>query len=331
MRKVLLSDCTLTTMDTEKIDVSSVRELFLLLCELPLYGLEMSVRLYQKLRQSGQILPAGRKYFLRIDDLQQVEQYPGFDGYYFCQTSQLTEMPEGSTLFLHLTAEKKPGCLGAQVRRYRLSGLSSFTGIEARESLQAFLQEEPGLELLPQQNGGWGTALLLEWFQLGGIYGTAAFAGAGGCVCIEEILLSLCQRGWLDADMDLSVLQRLCQSYGRLTGRQPASHKPVLGRQIFAVESGIHVDGILKYPRMYEPYPPEQVGLRRIFVAGKHSGRRAIAAKIEEAGLQLSEKQLGYLLDAVHQKSIEQKQSLSDQEFLLLAKKVQEYDRMQNG
>ena len=331
MKKLLLTDCTLTTLGDEELPLPSLREYFLLLCELPLYGIELSVPVYEKLKRCGQAFPKGRKYFLRIEELQQVQAYPGLDGYYFCRASETADLPEGSALFLHLTAEKKPGCLGAPVQRYRLAGLSSFRGIAARDSLQRFLQEESTLELLPQKNGGWGTGLLLEWFQLGGVYGAAAFAGAGGYACMEEVLLASCHRGWLHPDTDLSVLQRLCQSYDRLTGKQTEPHKPVLGSQIFAVESGIHVDGILKYPRMYEPYPPEQVGLRRIFVAGKHSGRRAIAAKIAEAGLHVSETQLGWLLTAVHQKSIEQKHSLSDQEFLLLAKKVQEDDRIQNG
>ena len=58
---------------------------------------------------------------------------------------------------------------------------------------------------------------------------------------------------------------------------------PIVGDNIFKTEAGIHQDGILKSPDSYEIFPPEYVGVKkREFAIGKHSGRHAIFAKLEE-------------------------------------------------
>ncbi|MFA6049309.1 MAG: hypothetical protein WC792_05200 [Candidatus Micrarchaeia archaeon] len=59
-------------------------------------------------------------------------------------------------------------------------------------------------------------------------------------------------------------------------------NKAVVGRNVFAHESGIHVHGILKDPLTYEAFPPELVGGTRRFVVGKHSGKSLVKHKLGE-------------------------------------------------
>jgi 2-isopropylmalate synthase len=60
------------------------------------------------------------------------------------------------------------------------------------------------------------------------------------------------------------------------------SNKAIVGENIFAHESGIHTDGILKNSFTYEPFPPELVGGQRALLIGDSSGREVVRHKIEE-------------------------------------------------
>ena len=100
------------------------------------------------------------------------------------------------------------------------------------------------------------------------------------------------------------------------------SHKPVLGNQIFAVESGIHVDGIAKNPALYEAYAPESVGLERSIVVGKHSGRAALRLKAAQLGIDLPEAREGRLLAVVQKMAVRQQHSLSDRQFAMLCESI---------
>ncbi|MEZ6049064.1 MAG: hypothetical protein R3C11_26510 [Planctomycetaceae bacterium] len=70
-----------------------------------------------------------------------------------------------------------------------------------------------------------------------------------------------------------------------LTATSICPNKPVSGENIFATEAGIHQDGLLKNPDTYLPYRPELVGASGVqLVIGRHSGRRAVAHRLEELG-----------------------------------------------
>jgi len=103
---------------------------------------------------------------------------------------------------------------------------------------------------------------------------------------------------------------------------QVAPNKAVLGSRIFTVESGVHADGLIKNPTIYEPYPPQSVGKERRIVLGKHSGRVAIKVKAREQGVELCDQKAGLLLEKVRAWSIEMKRGITESEFLILLKEV---------
>src|SRR5690606_22605127 len=58
-------------------------------------------------------------------------------------------------------------------------------------------------------------------------------------------------------------------------------------------ESGIHQDGMLKERTTYEIMTPQSIGLSQSrLVLGKHSGRHAFRARLQELGYQLSEEKI---------------------------------------
>ena len=70
-------------------------------------------------------------------------------------------------------------------------------------------------------------------------------------------------------------------------------NKAIVGKNAFAHESGIHQDGMLKNKETFEIMRPEDVGLSGTSLPlGKHSGRAALRAKLEELGIDMADNQL---------------------------------------
>jgi homocitrate synthase NifV len=97
-------------------------------------------------------------------------------------------------------------------------------------------------------------------------------------------------------------------------------NKPVIGKRIFNVESGIHVDGILKQPECYEPFPPEIVGRKRKIVLGKQSGTASIRAKLSELNIQCAEKHIPIILEQVKAKAVAKNGAITKREFAQIVK-----------
>ena len=124
-----------------------------------------------------------------------------------------------------------------------------------------------------------------------------------GNASLEEVAMALTlhedQYG-RPAKIDTTKLAPLCRLVAELTGIPLSPMKPVGGANIFATEAGIHQDGLLKNPDTYLPYRPEKVGENGIkLVLGRHSGRRAVAHRLHELGVELSDEQVLAVLEAI--------------------------------
>lgn len=83
-----------------------------------------------------------------------------------------------------------------------------------------------------------------------------------------------------------------------ITGLAIPFNKPVVGRNAFAHESGIHQHGVIANAITYEIMTPESVGRERSeLVLGKHSGRAGLAKRSAELGFQLSEDEIDMLYE----------------------------------
>ena len=86
------------------------------------------------------------------------------------------------------------------------------------------------------------------------------------------------------------------------------------------MESGIHVDGILKQPKSYEPFAPEIVGQKRKFVLGKHSGTASVRVKLSEFDIKCEQEHIPFILEQIKNKAAEKSGEVSDAEFVKIAK-----------
>jgi 2-isopropylmalate synthase len=70
-------------------------------------------------------------------------------------------------------------------------------------------------------------------------------------------------------------------------------NKAIVGKNAFAHESGIHQDGMLKNRENFEIMRPEDIGLAASSLPlGKHSGRAAMRAKLDELGFELGDNEV---------------------------------------
>jgi 2-isopropylmalate synthase len=93
-----------------------------------------------------------------------------------------------------------------------------------------------------------------------------------------------------------------------------AFNKPIVGRNAFQHEAGIHQDGLLKNRNTYEIMDPETLGIpRSMIILGKHSGRHALKHRVAQFGVELNNEELEELYTRFKEKADEQKVITDDQ------------------
>ncbi len=113
-----------------------------------------------------------------------------------------------------------------------------------------------------------------------------------GNASLEELIMAMKILYGKDYGFKTKYIKELSDLVSKASGLPIPYNKPVVGNNIFRHESGIHVDAVIEEPLCYEPYLPELVGQKRQLVLGKHSGCRAVRAKLNECELDVSDDEL---------------------------------------
>src|SRR4030043_1714158 len=109
-----------------------------------------------------------------------------------------------------------------------------------------------------------------------------------GNAALEEIVMALKYLEEVDLGMATSKFRELSEYVAKASARAIPVWKAIVGTNVFAHESGIHTDGVLKNPRNYEVFEPGEVGLTRQIVVGKNSGSHTIFHKFKEFDIDLT-------------------------------------------
>jgi homocitrate synthase NifV len=161
---------------------------------------------------------------------------------------------------------------------------------------------------------GAATAMSLEWIRAGGKKIVTTFAGIGGYAPLEEILGSVGFLEKVSLRGDYVLFPKVLKLFEEITENEIKSNMPFIGKDIFNVESGIHVNGIIKNPSTYEPYDPSKIGRKRKIIIGKHSGVSALEIKLKELKIEYKFSSLGNMLEEVRKISTKKRRGLEDQE-----------------
>jgi homocitrate synthase NifV len=123
---------------------------------------------------------------------------------------------------------------------------------------------------------------------------------------LAQMCLSLKHIYGHDLGLKTERIHELALLVSRATRQPLPAWQPIVGENVFAHESGIHVKGMLKDGSTFEPFPPEEVGNTRNYVIGKHSGRALLRHVLREHGISASEDVLGDCLASVRALAIQQ-------------------------
>ena len=165
---------------------------------------------------------------------------------------------------------------------------------------------------------GMATANAVSALAAGADFADVTVNGLGeraGNAVLEEVVGFLAKRKGADK-YNLKRLRPLSEYVAKVSGIPLSSRKPVVGKDIFTCESGIHIDGIIKNPSNYEPFDPAEVSMRRKFLIGKKTGRSALRHKLKSLGTNTENCLLEKLLMKVKNESSRLKTSFTDEELL---------------
>lgn len=187
------------------------------------------------------------------------------------------------------------------------SGIADTTGSATPEAIAMLVDRlrtlgDRPISLHLHNDFGLALANALAGIRHGATHINVSVSGMGeraGNVPLEQLVAALQVLYGIDLGIDMAGLTDLSRTVAGFAGIQLSAHTPIVGKNCFSHESGIHVAAVLTHPSTYEPIPPGSVGNRRRFYFGKHSGRRAIRMKLEERGLGADEATVDRVLSRI--------------------------------
>ncbi|MBM9510983.1 LeuA family protein [Desulfogranum marinum] len=148
---------------------------------------------------------------------------------------------------------------------------------------------------------GMATANAIAALEAGAQWIDATVLGLGertGNCRLEEIV------GFLSLQKEMrryqaDNLKTLCDTVAAAAQTYIHPHHPVIGKEIFTCESGLHVHGLAVNPKTYEPYDPLKLGRDRTLLFGSKTGKRAIQHTLRSAGMTFSSEQAEDLVQKI--------------------------------
>jgi homocitrate synthase NifV len=157
-------------------------------------------------------------------------------------------------------------------------------------------------EIHAHDDFGLATANTLAAVRAGFGFVSTTVAGLGeraGNAPLEEVAMTLRHLLGRRIDLDTTSFRALAGLVARAAHRPVPYGKAIVGGAAFIHESGIHVDGVLKAPAIYEPFDPAEVGAQRHLVVGKHAGRASLRYALRQHGIDADERVLGPVLEGL--------------------------------
>lgn len=170
---------------------------------------------------------------------------------------------------------------------------------------------------------GMATANALSALKAGAQWADATVLGLGeraGNARLEELAAFLTLRE--SATYKLRSLTELAHETALMCDRAICPDRPLLGERIFACETGLHLQGLLRDPASYEPFPPESIGAARDLRLGAKIGKKLIKDRLAAKGRMVPEPQLEELVQNIRVFFQDHKASMSLSEFEVVGSPV---------
>jgi len=144
------------------------------------------------------------------------------------------------------------------------------------------------IEMHTHNDFGMATANAIAGYEAGAKSSNTTVIGIGeraGNASFEQVLMSLRLLNQ-EVKINSKALKALIKKVSSASHRRIDTNLPIVGKNIFSHESGIHVNGMMKSKNAYEPFNPEELGLKRTFPIGKHSGSSTLIYHLKAIGIE---------------------------------------------
>jgi homocitrate synthase NifV len=181
------------------------------------------------------------------------------------------------------------------------------------------------VEIHTHNDYGLAVANALAAFEGGAEWASTTVNGLGeraGNSSLEGVILSLIKLYNLELPFKIDNIYKLSRFVAEASGVPVPYSRSIVGRHMFTHESGIHVDGVLKYPYTYESFMPDEIGASRRIIIGKHSGKHAVWDKLKELGIDANKEQLLEIVKIVKESAEKRKSSITNKELKQIAKEI---------
>lgn len=316
---IKIIDATLTMLDEYPITAGQVREMIRLLRSMSVAGIVISPHIYEILEG---VLPQESSYYMELPYEYHAADYPGVSWI-------ITSHRDGTGKYIRnvqvndLTQLQSMAGI-EQGKNIRVTGLDDFLTYESRGIYDRWTERLKELSpiLYPEDTYCCATAIAVSYLQFynqGSVMTT--FTGVGNKAATEQVLLSMHIGKRYRPNLNFSEMAALRRLFEQIIDSKVMPHAPIVGEKVFYIESGVHVDGVLKRPSNYEPYPAELVGAQRKVVLGKHSGKASIHYELERLGFS-EEYPIPLLLERVKRISMKKRGEVTDKEFCRMLEEV---------
>ena len=220
-----------------------------------------------------------------LSQLERVVRAAAGEGLFVCIGGE--DSSRGDIGFIRDVMELSSEC-GAHRYRY-CDTVGVLTPMQTHQTIRTLVEWDLlPIEMHTHNDFGLANANALSGIDAGAASVNTTVIGLGeraGNASFEQILMALKHLYGEERPIDPVLIRTLVQTVSAAAQISVAPNAPVVGERLFAHESGIHADGMMKDSHAYEPYEAEEVGCVREFPIGKHSGSATIRYHLEKMGI----------------------------------------------
>ncbi len=180
---------------------------------------------------------------------------------------------------------------------------------------------EVEIEVHTHNDLGMATANAIAGIKAGARFVNTTINGLGeraGNAALEEVVMALRHACGRESGIDTHRFREISLFVAKASQRPLPVSKPVVGERVYAHESGLHADGIIKDPRNYEGFNPAEVGMARSIVVGKHSGASGLIERYLGMGITIDRRRAEPLLVRARAMAGRRKRALTTRELMAL-------------
>ena len=180
---------------------------------------------------------------------------------------------------------------------------------------------EIDIEVHTHNDLGMATANAIAGIRAGARFVNTTINGLGeraGNAALEEVVMGLKHACGIETGINTHRFREMSLFVAKASQHPLSISKPVVGERVFAHESGLHADGVIKDPRNYEGFDPAEVGLTRSIVIGKHSGTGGLIERYRCMGIAIDRKRAEPMLEMTRAMSCRRKRDLTNRELMTI-------------